>query len=71
MGYAKELGLDAGQFAVQFDAQAAHVATDIAQGDAAGVDSTPTVYFNERKYEGPMHPKYIEMWIDEELAVNR
>jgi protein-disulfide isomerase len=71
MGYAKELGLDAGQFAVQFDAQAAHVSTDVAQGDAAGVDSTPTVYFNERKYEGPMHPKYIEMWIDEELAVNR
>ena len=33
--------------------------------------ATPTLFFNDRKYEGPMHPKYIEMWIDEELAVNR
>ena len=71
MGYAKEIGLDTTKFAADFDAQGSHVASDIAQGDAAGVDSTPTVYFNERKYEGPMHPKYIEMWIDEELAVNR
>ena len=71
MGYAKELGLDPGQIGTQFEAQAAHVVTDVAQGDAAGVDSTPTVFFNDRKYEGPMHPKYIEMWIDEELAVNR
>jgi len=71
MGYAKDLGLDAGQFAAAYDAQASHVASDIAQGDAAGVDSTPTVFFNDHKYEGPMHPKYIEMWIDEELAVNR
>ena len=48
-----------------------HVMSDLAQGEKAGVDSTPTLFFNSRKYEGPMHPKYIEMWIDEELAVNR
>jgi hypothetical protein len=35
------------------------------------VDSTPTVFFNDRRYEGPMLAKYIEMWVDEELAVNR
>ncbi|HUS29149.1 MAG TPA: thioredoxin domain-containing protein [Kofleriaceae bacterium] len=70
-GYAKEIGLDPAQFSSLLDAQGAHVVTDVAQGDAAGVDSTPTLYFNERKYEGPIHPKYIEMWIDEELAVNR
>ena len=71
MGYAKELGLDPTAFAAAYDAAEAHVKNDVAQGDAAGVDSTPTLFFNERKYEGPIHPKYIEMWIDEELAVNR
>ena len=50
---------------------AAQVNSDLAQGDAAGVEATPTLYFQDRKYEGPMHPKYIAMWIDEELAVNR
>ena len=43
----------------------------LGQGEAAGVEATPTLFFNDRKYEGPLHPKYITMWIDEELAVNR
>jgi protein-disulfide isomerase len=71
MGYAKELGLDPAKFEAAYNAAGAQVATDLAQGDAAGVEATPTLYFNERKYEGPLHPKYIAMWIDEEMAVNR
>lgn len=69
--YAKQLGLDMAKFQADYQAAADHVNQQKAQGDAAGVDSTPTLFFNDRKYEGPMHPKYIEMWIDEELAVNR
>ena len=71
MGYAKELGLDMPKFEKAYEAASPLVTSDLKQGEAAGVDSTPTVFFNDRKYEGPMHPKYIEMWIDEELAVNR
>ncbi len=70
-GYAKELGLDLAKFDADYAAAAAHVETDKAQGEAAGVESTPTLFFNERKYEGPLSPKYIGMWIDEEVAVNR
>jgi len=70
-GYAKALGLDMAKFAPAYDVAAEQVASDLKQGDAAGVDSTPTVYFNDHKYEGPMMPKYLEMWIDEEIAVNR
>ena len=44
---------------------------DAKQGQALNVNSTPTLYINERKYEGPFMQKYLEMWIDEELAVNR
>ena len=70
-GYAKELGLDMSKFEAAYNEVLPQVTSDLAQGEKAGVDSTPTLFFNDRKYEGPMHPKYIEMWIDEELAVNR
>jgi protein-disulfide isomerase len=69
--YAKELGLDAARFEKAYNDTSGQVTSDLKQGEAAGVDSTPTLFFNDRKYEGPMHPKYIEMWIDEEVAVNR
>ena len=71
MGYAKGLGLDMTKFEKAYDGFADQVSNDVKQGDAAGVDSTPTVYFNDHKYQGPMIPKYLEMWIDEEIAVNR
>ena len=70
-GYAQQLGLDMTKFKADYAAAEPHVDAQKAQGDAAGVDSTPTLYFNDRKYEGLMSPKYIEMWIDEEMAVNR
>jgi protein-disulfide isomerase len=71
VGYAKQLGLDPAKFDAAYAAAANQVAADMAQGEAAGVEATPTLFFNDRKYEGPLHPKYLDMWIEEELAVNR
>ena len=71
MGYAKDLGLDMAQFQKAYDDASPQVTADLKQGEDAGVDSTPTLFFNDRKYEGPPVAKYIEMWIDEDLAVNR
>jgi protein-disulfide isomerase len=71
IAYAKALGLDAAKFEKDYEAASPQVTSDLKQGEAAGVDSTPTLFFNDRRYEGPMHPKYLEMWIDEEVAVNR
>jgi protein-disulfide isomerase len=71
MGYAKELGLDMAKFQKAYDDASAQVTTDLEQGRDAGVEATPTLFFNDRKYEGPPVAKYIEMWIDEDLAVNR
>jgi protein-disulfide isomerase len=71
VAYAKALGLDTARFDKAYEEASGQVTSDLKQGETAGVDSTPTLFFNDRKYEGPMHPKYIEMWIDEELAVNR
>ena len=69
--YAAELGLDPAKFAADYEAASTQVTSDVAQGEANGVDSTPTLFFNDHRYDGPMLPEYIEMWIDEELAVNR
>jgi len=71
MGYAKELGLDMAKFEKDYDDVSPQVTTDLKQGEDAGVNATPTLFFNDRKYEGPLIAKYIEMWIDEDLAVNR
>jgi protein-disulfide isomerase len=71
IGYAKAIGLDPAKFEKAYDGASAQVTSDLKQGETAGVNSTPTLFFNDRKYEGPMHPKYVEMWIDEEVAVNR
>jgi protein-disulfide isomerase len=71
MGYAKELGLDMARFQKSYDDVAPQVTSDLKQGEDAGVNATPTLFFNDRKYEGPMVAKYIKMWIDEDLAVNR
>jgi protein-disulfide isomerase len=71
LGYAKELGLDAAKFEKDYEAAGPQVTGDLKQGEDAGVDATPTLFFNDRRYEGPMVAKYIELWIDEDLAVNR
>ena len=71
VGYAKELGLDAAKFEVAYQAAAPQVDSDRLQGEGLGVNSTPTLFFNDRKYDGIYSAKYIGMWIDEELAVNR
>jgi protein-disulfide isomerase len=59
------------KFEKDYEAAGPQVTSDLKQGEDAGVDSTPTLFFNDRRYEGPMTAKYIEMWIDEEAAVNR
>jgi len=69
--YAESIGLDMRKFAVDFDVAAPQVKAETAEGNKADVDATPTLFINGRRYEGPFHPKYVKMWIEEELAVNR
>lgn len=71
MAYAAEAGFDAGKFVEGYQAANTQVSSDLEQGRVNNVSSTPTLYLNDRKYQGPMSPEYIGMWIEEELAVNR
>ncbi len=68
---AKQVGLDMTKFEADFEKFGPVVDAQHDMGKSNGVDSTPTLFFNDRKYEGPLNPKYIGLWIDEELAVNR
>lgn len=69
--YAKTIGLDMARFEASYVAARSKVEADVAEGNAAGVSGTPTLYINGVEYKGPHHPKYMSMWIEEELAVNR
>jgi protein-disulfide isomerase len=69
--YAKLLGLDLVKFEAAYEAAGPRVDLDKKIGNDAGVESTPTIYVNDRKYVGPMVPKYIGFWIEEELDHGR
>lgn len=68
---AKQLGLDMAKFEADYAAASPQIEADKKEGDEAGVNSTPTLYINGRKYEDPPVENYVKMWIEEELAVNR
>jgi protein-disulfide isomerase len=64
------LGLDAAKFDQCLDSgkHAAAIAEDMKQGEALGVQSTPTVYINGRAILGAQPFEVFQMVIDEELA---
>jgi protein-disulfide isomerase len=70
-GYARSLGLDMAKFEADFAAVAAQVESDKKEGEGAGVDGTPALYINNRKFEDPTFARYVKMWVEEELAGSR
>jgi protein-disulfide isomerase len=71
MKLASGMGLDMAKFAADYEAANTLIAKDVADGEAAGVNGTPSVFFNNRDFTGPRVAPYVERWIDEEIAVNR
>ena len=65
--YAKELGLDVKRFNTDMRSKETEkkIEADIAEGHAAGVDSTPSIYVNDRRYIFP--PDELSAYIQEEL----
>jgi len=69
-GYAKQLGLDMKKFEADFAAALPRIESEVKEGDAKGVEYTPTIFFNGRLIDSP-DPRLYELWIEEEMAVNR
>ena len=65
--YAKQLGLDVKRFKADMDSKETEkkIEADIAEGHAVGVDSTPSIYVNDRRYIFP--PDKLGAYVREEL----
>jgi protein-disulfide isomerase len=69
LGWAKELGLDPAKLAADADAPrtAAAVERDYLEGQKAGVEGTPTVFINGKKYQGALDLAAIGPVLEAEL----
>ncbi|MDQ2901260.1 MAG: thioredoxin domain-containing protein [Acidobacteriota bacterium] len=69
MLWAKEIGLDTGKFATDLDAiKYTHVIEkDTADGEAAGVNGTPTIFIDGKHYNGSLAIDAMKPIIDAEL----
>jgi protein-disulfide isomerase len=65
--YAKKLGLDLKRFKADMQSKETDkkIDADIAEGHAAGVDATPSIYVNDRRFVFP--PEQLRPYIREEL----
>ena len=65
--YAKKLGLDVKKFKADMQSKETEkkIEADIAEGHAAGVDSTPSIYVNDRSFIFP--PDQLDAYVREEL----
>ncbi len=73
LALARTAGLDMKRFAVDLDSAETKttVARDVDDGDRAGVEGTPSVFINGRKYNGDLDLPAIRSVIDEELKKAR
>ena len=67
---AKEVGLDLARWRGDMNSEEikAAVSKDKSDGVALGINSTPTIYINGRKYAGRHDIESISDWVDEELG---
>jgi thiol-disulfide isomerase/thioredoxin len=66
---AKEVGLDVARWRTDMDSELAkgRVQSDRAEGVDLGINGTPSIYINGRKYEDPLEISSLKDWVDEEL----
>ena len=70
VGYAKELGLDAGKWQTCFETQqfALNIEANKAEGDRRRVNGTPTFYVNDRMMQGNLTYDALRKEVDAVLA---
>ncbi len=67
---AKEVGLDVARWRTDKDSELAktRVQSDRAEGVELGINGTPAIFVNGRKYEDPLELASLKDWVDEELG---
>jgi protein-disulfide isomerase len=73
LAIAGSLGLDMKRFQADLDSVDTKktVAQDVEDGDRAGVEGTPSLFINGRKYNGALDPPELRKIIDEQLKTGR
>ncbi len=71
--WAKEIGLNMDRFKADLDSHKfkAQVEKELAEGEAAGVEGTPTLYVNGQKYNGSLDPEALASILTGELRKAR
>jgi protein-disulfide isomerase len=66
---AQQNGLDLKRFTADMESPAVHeiMARDIHDGDQAGVEGTPTIFINGRKFNGPIDVSVLQPLVDDQL----
>lgn len=66
---ARNIGLDMNRFQADFNSQATKktILKDMDDGDKAGVEGTPSVFINGRKYNGSLELEPMRKVIDDQL----
>jgi predicted DsbA family dithiol-disulfide isomerase len=69
LGWARELGLDIPAFTAALDSpkNRAAVQKDLSDGEAAGVDGTPSLFINGKHFNGPVTLAVLKPFLDEEI----
>lgn len=70
LNWAKELGLDMPKFVAALDSPAvkSQVDRDVQEGDRIGVQGTPTIFLNGKKYQGALDPGVFLPVLTKELV---
>jgi len=64
---AKDIKLDVGKWKGDIEGMKAQVDLDRAEGERVDIDSTPTLFINGRKHQGPKSLEEVKDWIEEEM----
>jgi thiol-disulfide isomerase/thioredoxin len=67
---AKEVGLDVARWRADMESEMAkgRVQADRSEGNDLGINATPSIYINGRKYEDPLEISSLKDWVDEDLG---
>ena len=70
--WAKQLGLDLNRFNTDIDSPGIklQVDADFAEGEKIGVDATPTVFVNGKKYTGSLEPAEFKKIVEAEIKLS-
>src|SRR5207237_578047 len=69
LAWARELGLDPAKLKTAMESAAVKSAVekDVKEGEQAGVNGTPSIFLNGKRFNGPITLEALKPYLDEEI----